>query len=294
MPFVPSKPGVPVKPRRVAGKAAKRSSGERRAGTRKGTSAQAAQESTGAPARDPGTGARRRRRSVAAPKPRASRPPRVRRRLRPGGLYRWVRRFRVPAALVLGLCAAAVAMLAAESSQVETTQAVRVTASVAAGDVLTPELLERVEVDVEAVPAEHAGDLEDYVGRAVATVLPAGSLVHPAQLVGPGLLEGHAPGTVAVPVRPADASMIGLLSPGQHVDVTVSSDAPESSGGTQRIAEAAPVLWIPQNDSENWLGAGEQASHVVILAVDAETAGAIAEAGHQGRLHLSLVSGGEE
>lgn len=204
-----------------------------------------------------------------------------------------MRRFRLPVALVLGLCAAAAAMLAAESSQVETTHAVRVTAAVAAGDVLTPELLERAEVDVAAVPAEHAGDLEEFVGRAAATALPAGSLVHPAQLVGPGLLEGHPPGTVAVPVRPADASMIGLLSPGQHVDVTVSTDTPESSGGTQRIAEAAPVLWIPQNDSENWLGAAEQSSHVVILAVDADTAAAIAEAGHQGRLHLSLVSAGE-
>lgn len=193
-------------------------------------------------------------------------------------------------ALVLGLCAAAAAMLAAESSQVETTTAVRVTAPVAAGDVLTAELLEEAAVDVEAVPAEHIGEAEEYAGRTAATALPTGALVHPAQMVGPGLLQGHGPETVAVPVRPSDASMIGLLSPGQHVDVTASSDAPESEGGTQRIAESAPVLWIPQGESENWLGAAEQARQVVILAVDSATAAAIAEASHQSRLHLSLVS----
>ena len=189
-----------------------------------------------------------------------------------------------------GGCAAAAAMLAAESSQVETTTAVRVTSSVAAGEVLTAELLEEAEVDVEAVPAEHIGEIEEFAGRTAATALPAGALVHPSQMVGPGLLQGHGAETVAVPVRPSDASMIGLLSPGQHVDVTASSDAPESAGGTQRIAESAPVLWVPQGESENWLGAAEQASRVVILAVDSETASAIAEASHQGRLHLSLVS----
>ena len=220
--------------------------------------------------------------------------PRLRRRLRPGGLYRWVRRFRIPVAVGLGLCAAAVAMLAAESAQIETTTAVRVSEAVAAGEVLTTTVLETTEVDVEAVPAEHDGEIEEYLGRTAAAAMPAGALVHPTQLVGPGLLEGHAPGTAAVPVRPSDASMIGLLSPGQLVDVTASSDAPEEEGGTARIAEAAPVLWIPQEVSETWMGGGQSAQQVVILAVDAETAVTIAEAGHQGRLHLSLVSGGEE
>lgn len=218
----------------------------------------------------------------------------MRRRLRPGGLYRWVRRFRVPVALLLGLSAAAVAVLAAESSQVETTEAVRVTEAVAAGEVLTTELLEQASVDSAAVPAEYGADPEEFVGRTAAAALPEGAVVHAAQLVGPGLLEGHPVGTVAVPVRPADASMIRLLSPGQHVDVTASSDAAESAGRTRRLAEAAPVLWIPQDESENWLGAAEHSSQVVILAVDAETAEAIAEAGHQGRLHLSLVSRPEE
>lgn len=181
-------------------------------------------------------------------------------------------------------------MLGAESAQMETADAVRLTHPVAAGEVLTSGVLEAAEVDAEAVPAGHRGVVEDYLGETAASALPAGAVVHPSQLVGPGLLEGHDAGTVAVPVRPADASMIGLLSPGQLVDVTASSDAPEMEAGTTRVAEAAPVLWIPQGEADDWLGTGHQSTQVVILAVDPETAGAIAEAEHQGRLHISLVS----
>ncbi|WP_300342139.1 Flp pilus assembly protein CpaB [Nesterenkonia sp.] len=221
--------------------------------------------------------------------PPQSRPPRVRRRLKPGGLSRWVRRFRIPVALLLGICAAAAALLAAESRQAQLVPAVRVTQPVAVGEQLTAAVLEEVQVDTEAVPDEHTGSMEDFLGRTAAAALPAGAVVHTSHLVGPGLLEGYDPGTVAVPVRPADASMIGLLSPGQRVDVTAASEAPEADASPVRIASAAPVLWIPQDESENWIGGASAARDVVILAVDSSTAEQIAQAGHQGRLHLSLV-----
>lgn len=222
-----------------------------------------------------------------------TKPPRVRRRLRTGGLYRWMRRFRIPLAVLLGVCAAAAALLAGEHSTAETTVAVRVTADVAAGDVLSAAVLEETEIDAAAVPGNHPLQMEDLLGETVAVALPAGALVNQTQLVGPGLLQGRPAGTVAVPVRPADTAIIGLLSPGQRVDVTASSDAPGAQEGSQRIAEAAPVLWIPQDESENWLGASSDARNVVILAVDAATAAQIAEASHSGRLHLTLVSGAD-
>lgn len=194
-------------------------------------------------------------------------------------------------ALLLGLSAAAAAMLAGENSTVETTTAVRVTSAVAGGEVLSAGILEEFDVDAEAVPQDHVGRIEDFLGQTLALGLPSGALVHQSQLLGPGLLEGHEPGTVAVPVRPADTAIIGLLSAGQQVNVTASSDAPEDAGGSHTIAESVPVLWIPQDESENWLGAAQDASNVVVLALDAQTAAAIAEATHQGRLHLSLVGG---
>lgn len=161
----------------------------------------------------------------------------------------------------------------------------------AAGETLTAAVLEEVQVDAHAVPPGHSTQRATYEGKTVATALPSGALVHESQLVGPSLLEGHAPGTVAVPVRPADTAMIGLLSPGQHVDVLVSSDAPGRQSGTRRVAENAPVLWIPRGDEDNWLGSSGEGQQVIILAVDAATAEAIAQAAHEGRLHVSLRGG---
>lgn len=217
------------------------------------------------------------------------RPPRVRRRLKPGGLYRWMRRFRIPLAVLLGLCAVLAVLLAREPEQGVTVTAVRAVSDLAAGQVLTAAVLEEVEVDVEAVPRGHSIDVEALIGESVAVAVPAGALVHTTQLVGPGLLAGYGPGTVAVPVRPADTAIIGLLSPGQRVDVTASSDSPENAEGTRRVADAATVLWVPQDESENWLGSSSQGSNVVILAVDAPTAERIAEASLTGRIHLSLI-----
>lgn len=244
----------------------------------------------------PGLRARRRRAGAPASTPpsqrrpaRQHRAPRVRRRLRPGGLSTWLRRVRLPLALLLGLCAAATAMLAVEGSEADTTAAIRLSAPVAAGETLTEDMLEQGEVDAGVVPDQHSGEMEDYVGRTAATSLPEGAVVHTSQLVGPGLLEGFDGSTVAVTVRPADGSMIEVLSPGQRVDVTTSSEAPESENSAHRIAEAAPVLWIPQREGENWLQNSQQDSSVVIIGVDSSTARDIAEASHRSRLHLSLV-----
>ncbi|WP_166432936.1 Flp pilus assembly protein CpaB [Nesterenkonia salmonea] len=217
-------------------------------------------------------------------------PPRVRRRLKPGGLFRLIRRFRIAVAVVLALSAAAAALLAGERSEMEMATVVRVTSDVVSGDILNASVLEQAEIDAEAVPDHYSADIHDMLGQTAAVALPAGAVVHPTHLVGPGLLTGHEPGTVAVPVRPADTAIIGLLSPGQRVDVTVSADGPESEGGSRRIAEAAPVLWIPQDESENWLGATSDSKNVVILAVDSVTAAEIAESTSSGRLHLTVVS----
>lgn len=219
----------------------------------------------------------------------------MRRRLRPASVPRWIRRARVPVALVLGLGAGAAALLAAEPPDTETVPALQLTQPVSAGEALSEENIEVTEIDVAAVPSGHLSDDRKFLGRTVATSLPQGALIHTSQLVGPGLLEGFDADVVAVPVRPADASMISMISPGQHVAVTISSDAPESEERARRVADAAPVLWVPRGDSDAWLpgatgpGAGD-AGAVVIIAVEAKTASEIAEAGHRSRLHVSLVS----
>jgi pilus assembly protein CpaB len=219
----------------------------------------------------------------------ANKPPKVRRRLHRGGVLRWIRRFRVVVALMLALCAGAAALLAGEHSGVEKVTVVRVAHDVVAGEVLHPTSLEQTDVDAAAVPPNYEAELQEILGQTAAVALPAGAVVHPTQLVGPGLLTGHSPDTVAVPVRPADTALIGLLSPGQRVDVLASPETPKAAGESRRIAEAAPVIWIPQDESENWLGATSDSQNVVILAVDAPTAAQLAEATSSGRLHLTMV-----
>lgn len=191
--------------------------------------------------------------------------------------------------MLLGVTAVLAALLAREHAGAETATAVRTTSDLTAGQMLSAAVVEEVEIDAAAVPSGHTPDLEALLGETVAVALPAGALVHQTQVVGPGLLAGYDPGTVAVPVRPADTAIIGLLGPGQRVDVTAASEAPENADGPGRVAEAAPVLWVPQDDSENWLGAAHDSGNVVILAVEASTAEQIAEASHSGRLHLTLV-----
>lgn len=216
------------------------------------------------------------------------RPPRVNRRLRGPGLPRWVQRFRIPLALLLGLGAAAASVLAGAEGQLETTSALRVTADLGVGERLSAAVIEEVQVDAAAVPRDYDVEVEQMLGRQVAVPIPAGALIHPEQLVGPGLLAGQDPGTVAVPVRPADPAMVALLTPGQRVDVLASSDTLERGSSSQLVATAAPVLWTPRDDSETWLPSGTEPGGVVILAVDPATAESIAEATQEGRLHLSL------
>ncbi|GAA1454585.1 RcpC/CpaB family pilus assembly protein [Nesterenkonia lacusekhoensis] len=226
--------------------------------------------------RDPGRSGRR------------SRPPRVQRRLRGSSARRVLQRLRIPVALLVGICAVGAGILAGGETQVETATAVQVSSPVAAGQTLTAADLEETQVDVAAVPDQQA-QLDQLLGRQVAVPLPAGALVHQEHLVGPGLLEGQEDGVVAVPVRPADTAIVGMLTPGQTVDVLVSADSAESGSSSRTVAAAAPVLWTPTSEDENWLPGAGEAGNVVIVAVEAETAEAIAEATHEGRLHLSLV-----
>ncbi len=229
-------------------------------------------------------------REAAPRRRRRTKPPRVSRRLRGSALPRLFQRFRIPLALVLGLGAAAAALITSEEGQLETALALRVNADVAAGERLSSAVVEEVPVDAGAVPRGYSADIDQVLGQQVAVPLPAGALIHPNQLVGPGLLAGQDPGTVAVPVRPADPAMIAVLTPGQRVDVLVSSDSPERGSSSEPVATAAPVLWTPKDESENWLPAGGEAGSVVILAVDLATAESIAQATQEGRLHLSLRS----
>ncbi|HIX00925.1 MAG TPA: hypothetical protein H9871_12380, partial [Candidatus Nesterenkonia stercoripullorum] len=146
-------------------------------------------------------------------------PPRVTRR----PLRRRLQRARIPSAIALAIAAGGLTAYNSLGSTVDRVPAVRLTTDIGAGEVLTAESVEVAEVDVAAVPETHSGDPGRYIGQTMSAPLPRGAVVHESQLLGPGLLTGRDAGTVAVPVRPADTAIVGLLAPGQHVDVLASA-----------------------------------------------------------------------
>jgi hypothetical protein len=68
--------------------------------------------------------------------------------------------------------------------------------------------------------------------------MQAGEPLTPTRLVGPGLLHGQRPGTVALPLRLADPGAAALLRAGDRIDVV----AALPGTGTSRVVGAGLVV----------------------------------------------------
>jgi Flp pilus assembly protein CpaB len=98
-----------------------------------------------------------------------------------------------------------------------------------------------------------------------------------SRLVTGGLLRGYGAGTVATPIRIADAGVARLLRPGDRIDVLAARNAPFA----RAVVSSVPVLAVPRTPSDQ--GA------LVVLATDRVQASALAGAGSP----LSItISGG--
>ncbi len=202
------------------------------------------------------------------------------------------RRRRLLAALLM--CAAAgVAVQQLIPADATTTVAVVAAQDLPAGMVLTASHLTVETVPAGAAAAHAFTDTEGLLGEQLATPLSAGSLLESTSLVGPGLLTGTEPGTVAVPIRPADASVLELLTPGQLVDVVHSTgNGYEVESTNTVIARHVAVLWVAgaANDAGAWPGAGNSTSGLVVIAATPEQSTALAGASSTGKVHLVLTS----
>ncbi len=174
-----------------------------------------------------------------------------------------------------------------------------------------------------AFPAGNAFvDPQDAVGRFTAGPLAAGEPVGPTRIVGPSLLRmgqlqngqpnsGDQSELVAAPIRLADADEAKLLRPGDVVDVLAArgggvgdsdnSTANATSSESARIvASGARVIVVPNNRSDyggGVLGDGGDtndgplgAGSLLVLAVDRQTAAALAGAATRSRLSVVLRS----
>lgn len=161
-----------------------------------------------------------------------------------------------------------------------------------AGETLGPEDLTLLSVPRDLVPAGSYSSTDPPHGKQLAVALRKGHLLSDSQLVGPGLLAGSPPGTAAVPLRMADPASIQLLSPGQHVNVVMTTGGSfDQTAASQVLAAAVPVLWTSEHGSGagQWLAAGETEG-LMVVAADADQALRLAGASTQGKLFFVLVA----
>ncbi|MFP3459237.1 Flp pilus assembly protein CpaB [Arthrobacter globiformis] len=239
------------------------------------------------PARAPRPAVRRPRRN-ALPGPAARPRPRGRR------FAGWLNRNRRLAVALLLCAAAGIAVHQLTPAPAQTVNALAAARDLPAGANLNGSDVRTVRVPPAMVPEGTFADGTGLAGKQLAAPLRQGQLLTDAQLVGPGLLTGAPPGSAAVPLRMADPSSIQLVSPGQLVNVVLTSgNGYEQASASKVLAKSVPVLWTSGQEGKGgqWLAAGDSDGLLVVAATPAQ-ASALAGASTQGKLFFVLVGSG--
>ncbi|MEZ2390276.1 RcpC/CpaB family pilus assembly protein [bacterium RCC_150] len=142
-------------------------------------------------------------------------------------------------------------------------------------------------------PAGALNSTSGYRGKQLASPLQKGQIPTEAQLLGPGLLTGAAPGTAAVPLRMADTSSIQLVVPGQLVNIalTAAEGLEGKAKKSEILATAVPVLWTSAQGGKagQWLGTNES-DGLVVVAANSQQAEVLTGASTRGKLFFVLVA----
>ena len=206
-------------------------------------------------------------------------------------LAAWLNRNRRLAAALLLSAAAAVAVQQVTPAPLSTATALAAARDLPAGTAVTEADVARVQVPPGMVADGFLQDEAAAKGKQLAAPMRKGQLLSDAQLVGPGLLAGTPPGSAAVPLRMADPSSIQLVSPGQLVNVVLTSaNGFDQQGPSEVLASAVPVLWTSNKGGQSgqWLGTSET-DGLIVVAATAEQSSRLAGASTQGRLFFVLV-----
>lgn len=142
-----------------------------------------------------------------------------------------------------------------------------------AGHTLTPSDLRSVTRPSNETPPAR---LASGTGLVLATPLRTGEILTDARVLGPGLLAGQAPGTVAVPVRLGDSAASAIVRAGDRVDVLVSAsesswtsepDLADGTTGSSGTGSDSTGSGRTTSSSESSTGAERVAIHALVLAV---------------------------
>jgi Flp pilus assembly protein CpaB len=103
-------------------------------------------------------------------------------------------------------------------------------------------------------------------------------------------VSAHAPGTIATPVRIADAEAAGLLAPGDTIDVLAALGGEWHEGAAplpaQTVADDVRVISAPKTSATASGNAAGGA--LVVLATTSEQAARLAAAQVSGRLSVTI------
>ncbi|HJU97875.1 MAG TPA: Flp pilus assembly protein CpaB [Jiangellaceae bacterium] len=186
--------------------------------------------------------------------------------------------------LAAGLAAGAVALAlqAAEPKAIPTLPVLTAARDLPGGVTLGPDDVRVVDVPSAAVGSGVLGSPDAAVGRVLAGPVRSGEPLTDVRLLGPGLLAGWGNDVVATPVRVADPGVVGLIQPGDRVDLLA---APASGGGEVIVvARSVPVLAVPSLPDQGVLAEGA----LLVVAATNGQAAAAAQAAVSSRLSVAL------
>jgi pilus assembly protein CpaB len=186
--------------------------------------------------------------------------------------------------LAAGLAAGAVAaaLQAAEPEPGPTVPVVTAARDLPGGSTIVSDDVRTSDVPPALVPAAALASVDAAVGRVLAGPVRAGEPLTDVRLVGPDLLATWGDDLVATPVRIADPGVIGLVRPGDVLDLIA---APTSgTGETTVVASSVPVLVVPEQSDQGVLADG---ALLVVAATDTQAA-SLAQAAVTARLSIAL------
>lgn len=138
------------------------------------------------------------------------------------------------------------------------------------------------------VPGGALGTTAAATGRPVSSAVRRGEVLTDVRLVGPGALRGLAAGTVAAPVRIADAESAALLRPGDVVDLLAASAVPDAPTGEARLVASAVRVLLAPRQQRSGLTAGVGNGALLLVATSSSTAARLAAAVVTDRLSVVL------
>ncbi len=165
------------------------------------------------------------------------------------------------------------------------------------GTSLRPHHVRLVELPPAAVPAGALRHRAEVTGRVLTAAVRRGETLTDVRIVGQALLGSYGAGTVAVPVRIADADAVALLHPGDVVDVLAAA-APDVETGAEAapaarlVASSVPVLSRPRLAGESFGGGFDEGALVVVAATE-QTAARLAAAAVTSRLSVTIRQPGQ-